>query len=504
MASVTKGSESVTYGYDGSLLTSENRAGTLNQVLGYGYDADGDFRPDSFTYAESTEDYVYDDDGLLTGAGDFAIFRNADTGLPGSVSDSALTLSRDFNGYGETDREAYSVGGNQMAWEVTERDNAGRITQKTETVGGETITYEYDYDDMGRLLTVLKDGELVEEYQYDAAGRRNYELNTRRGISRTADGDFDYDDADCLTEIGDADYEYDADGFLLRKTDGADVTLYDYSLRGELLSVSLPDGRFIEYVHDPLGRRIAKTVDGTITEKYLWSGLTTLLAVYDGSDNLLMRFEYAAGRMPVVMTKGGQRYYLAYDQVGTLRAVADASGNVVKWVEYDTFGNVINDSNTAFAVPFGFAGGLHDADTGLVRFGYRDYDPDTGRWTAKDPILFAGGDTDLYGYVLNDPVNWIDSDGLAPKDKLYGLPKKFWNWYHRKIKQPGDPDLTKEDAYDYYEEWKDSGEPGPDNDKKRMKPPIPKFPIRGPIIFCFPRINDHFINNFEGACPSDT
>ncbi|GBC59950.1 hypothetical protein DENIS_0892 [Desulfonema ishimotonii] len=86
---------------------------------------------------------------------------------------------------------------------------------------------------------------------------------------------------------------------------------------------------------------------------------------------------------------------------------------MVKRVEYDTFGNVISDSNTAFAVPFGFAGGLYDADTGLVRFGYRDYDPDTGRWTAKDPILFAGGDTDLYGYCLSDPVNWIDPDGLT-------------------------------------------------------------------------------------------
>ena len=47
-----------------------------------------------------------------------------------------------------------------------------------------------------------------------------------------------------------------------------------------------------------------------------------------------------------------------------------------------------------------------------MRFGYRDYDPDVGRWTAKDPIGFAGGDTDLYGYCLNDPVNWIDPIGL--------------------------------------------------------------------------------------------
>ena len=64
-------------------------------------------------------------------------------------------------------------------------------------------------------------------------------------------------------------------------------------------------------------------------------------------------------------------------------------------------------------MPFGFAGGLYDSDTGLIRFGARDYDPDIGRWTAKDPIFFDGGDVDLYGYVFNDPVNNIDPSGLA-------------------------------------------------------------------------------------------
>ena len=190
------------------------------------------------------------------------------------------------------------------------------------------------------------------------------------------------------------------------------MTTYNYSSRGELLSVALPDGRIIEYVHDPLGRRIAKIVDGTTIEKYLWQGLTRLLAVYDGSNSLIMRFEYADGRMPIAMTKGGATYYLTYDQVGSLKAVADSAGNVVKRIDYDSFGNIIADTDPSFDMPFGFAGGLHDRGTGLVRFGYRDYDPDIGRWTAKDPILFAGGDTDLFGYCLSDPVNAIDPLGL--------------------------------------------------------------------------------------------
>jgi len=256
---------------------------------------------------------------------------------------------------------------------------------------------------------VTKDGVLLEEYEYDANGTRIYEMNTLRGISGRT---FSYDEEDHLLTAGGITYQYNRDGFLTSRTYGSEVTTYAYSSRGELLSAGLPDGRLIEYIHDPLGRRIAKKIDGSMVEKYLWQGLTRLLAVYDGSDNLLMRFEYADGRMPVAATIGGAKYYLTYDQVGSLRVVANASGSVVKKIDYDSFGNILADSNPAFIIPFGFAGGLYDKNTGLVRFGYRDYDPDVGRWTAKDPILFAGGNTDLYGYVLNNPINNSDPWGL--------------------------------------------------------------------------------------------
>ena len=116
--------------------------------------------------------------------------------------------------------------------------------------------------------------------------------------------------------------------------------------------------------------------------------------------------------MPVAMTAGGSVYYLAYDQVGSLRQVTGSSGNIVKRIEYDSFGNILSDSNPSLTIPFGFAGGLQDRDTGLVRFGYRDYLPEIGKWTAKDPIDFAGGDSNLFGYVAGDPVNWVDPEGL--------------------------------------------------------------------------------------------
>lgn len=249
----------------------------------------------------------------------------------------------------------------------------------------------------------------------------NYEMNTLRGVAGRT---ITYSIEDHLLTAGNTSYQYNRDGFLTTKTQGKIATNYTYSSQGELLSVQLPDGRTIEYLHDPLARRIAKKVNGNLTEKYLWQGRTRLLAVYDGNDNLQMRFNYADGQMPVSMHKNGELYYFGYDQVGSLKVVTDSAGNVVKKIDYDSFGNIVNDSAPSFSIPFGFAGGLYDPDTGLVRFGFRDYSPEIGRWTAKDPILFLGGDTDFFSYLMNDPINFFDK---------YGLDKTSWFGDERSI-----------------------------------------------------------------------
>jgi len=296
-----------------------------------------------------------------------------------------------------------------------ERDIRGRIVQKTETVEGVTSVYEYEYDTMGRLLTVTENNVLVESYEYDVAGSRSFDMNILRGIESR---NFTYSAEDHLLVAGETTFEYDQDGYLVSKTDTVGTTQYQYSSQGELMNVQLPDGTAIEYVHDPLGRRIAKKINGTIQEKYLWQGQTRLLAIFDDSDNVIARFEYADDRVPMALTSDGITYYLAYDPIGSLRLVADKVGNMIKRIDYDTFGNIIADSNPDFNVWLGFAGGLHDRDIDLVRFGHRDYDPKTGRWTAKDPILFNGGDTDLYGYCINDPVNGFDPNGLEGWDLI--------------------------------------------------------------------------------------
>jgi RHS repeat-associated protein len=90
--------------------------------------------------------------------------------------------------------------------------------------------------------------------------------------------------------------------------------------------------------------------------------------------------------------------------------VVDAStGAVAQRIDYDEFGRVTLDTSPGFQ-PFGFAGGIDDRDVALVRFGARDYDAASGRWTTRDPIMFDGG-VSLYEYSAADPVNALDNAG---------------------------------------------------------------------------------------------
>jgi RHS repeat-associated protein len=94
-----------------------------------------------------------------------------------------------------------------------------------------------------------------------------------------------------------------------------------------------------------------------------------------------------------------------------VRLVINAqTGAVAQSIDYDAWGRVLAEIGAGFQ-PFGFAGGLYDADTKLVRFGARDYDPGMGRWTNKDPIGFAGQQGNQYLYVDGDPVNNQDPEG---------------------------------------------------------------------------------------------
>jgi uncharacterized protein RhaS with RHS repeats len=113
---------------------------------------------------------------------------------------------------------------------------------------------------------------------------------------------------------------------------------------------------------------------------FLYENQLSPITELDGAGNVVSRFLYASrGNVPDYMVRGGNTYRIITDHLGSPRLVIDAAtGAVAQRMDYDEFGNVIMDSNPGFQ-PFGFAGGLYDRDTRLVRFGARDYDEETER-----------------------------------------------------------------------------------------------------------------------------
>ena len=153
---------------------------------------------------------------------------------------------------------------------------------------------------------------------------------------------------------------------------------------------------------DGQDRCVGKKVNGVLVEGLLYRSQLQPAAWLDSTAAVKATFVYGLHpNVPEYMVKGGIAYRFITDQVGTVRLMIDSSGNIAERIDYDDFGNVLQDTAPGFQ-PFGFAGGLRDIDTGMTRFGARDYDSKTGRWTAKDAVGFASGQLNLYEYVSND------------------------------------------------------------------------------------------------------
>ena len=296
-----------------------------------------------------------------------------------------------------------AIWGTALAHTYT-RDALGRVTQASEVLLGQTQpTKQYQYDSAGRLASA-KVGSTTTTWGYDANGNRTQE----NGAPIAS-----YNSQDQLQSWRSNTYSYNAAGDLSQRTSPSGTRRYTYDSQGNLRQVTLEDGKVIRYAIDPANRRTGKTLNGQLQWQLVWQSQLRPIARLKADHTLEATYYYGdKPNVPEAMLKDGKTYRIVTDQLGSVRLVLDAdTGDIAQQMDYDVWGNVIEDTNPNFQ-PFGYAGGLYDPDTGLTRFGARDYDAETGRWTAKDPILFNGGDSNLYGYVIQDPVNWNDPLGL--------------------------------------------------------------------------------------------
>ena len=396
--------QSLAYAYDGKLPLSTTWSGTVVGSVSRTYDNNLRTASESVNGA-NTVALGYDDDGLLTSVDGMAITRDSTNGLISGTTLGSVTNSRTYDSFGQLATYEAKYGTTSLYSVTYARDSLNRIATKTETIQGTTTVWGYGYDTVGRLWQVIRNNMVTAVYTYDANGNRQTKTTTSIGVESAT-----YDDQDRMLTYGKWAYGYTANGELRTKTDTTNsaVTTYSYDGQENLRRVSLPDGRLVEYVIDGEDRRVGKKINGTLVRRWLYKDALKPAAEFDGAGNLLAH--YADG----LVIKGANTYRVVVDHLGTPRLLVDrATGAVAQRLDFDEFGMVESDTSPGFQV-FGFAGGIYDADTGLVRFGARDYDPETGRWTAKDPIRFKGADLELYGYIRMDPVNGLDRRGTGP------------------------------------------------------------------------------------------
>lgn len=303
--------------------------------------------------------------------------------------------------------------GNRLVEYALTLGPGGRIAEKQERVGHRKAIFAYEYDGQGRLARVFRDGRPEEEYGYDAQGRRVRDWTRQRGRRSLA-----YDNAGRLRRAGDAQFYYGQDNTLACCSDRQGSLHLTYGRNLGLLSLHDCHGRAVNFRNNQSGQPLEKHSRGEVFETFRW--LDPLrLAEYRARDRgCRLVFHYQGGqRLPQSATfsdeEGSRSFFFGYDQVGSLKAVGDERGELIKTIDYDSFGAVLGEDWPWLFIPIGFAGGLRDRDTGFVRFGHRDYDPDIGRFAAQDPPGDTGGDHDLYEYCVDDPVNAVDPKGLA-------------------------------------------------------------------------------------------
>jgi RHS repeat-associated protein len=262
-------------------------------------------------------------------------------------------------------------------------------------------TCKFTYDALNRLLEeTTPDGERI-LYTYDPVGNRL----EAAGSEST---EFKYDSLNRLVRAGHYQYNYDVNGNLTEKITPDGIIQYSYDADKNLSGVKLPDGKNYIYDYNAYGTRISK--QGPKGKTFYLYDREDVLAELGPDKKLDRLYIHGPGIDDLTsMIIGKKSYTVHADGLSNIVALADKGQQVVSRYDYSAFGQVKPVKET-IAIPFLFTGARYDAESGLYHLRSRAYDPHVGRFISPDSIDIAGG-INLYAYVNNNPVNFVDPYG---------------------------------------------------------------------------------------------
>jgi len=334
-------------------------------------------------------DFTYD------ARGDLSSINRRDVGFAAGSSGFTYDLLRRMTALSHTDSTATSVADYAYSYDLL-----GRLA--TQSHHGDTVSYGYDAS--SQLLSADSVLSGFESFAYDLNGNRN-------------DGGYVVGTANQMLSDGAADYDYDSEGNILRKTEIATGLysnfLYDHRNRLVQIQQRAVDGTLLEvvgYTYDALNRRISTTVGG-VTTATLYDG-ENAWADFDGSGNLLNHYLFGEGddQLLARSRSGNTDWYLT-DRLGTIHDIAGTAGVVNNHYQYGSFGDLLAETNSVQSDRYRFTGREYDDTSGLYYYRARYYDATLGRFISEDPAGFDAGDFNLYRYVGNAPQNATDPSG---------------------------------------------------------------------------------------------
>lgn len=294
-------------------------------------------------------------------------------------------------------------------------DGTGNITGASESTGSSA---RYLYDPLYRLTSVSDvTGATLEAYIYNLTGDRLSKAapDTHTDIYQYKPG------THRLASMGTALRTYDANGNTTSSSMGVDLWTYEYNDRNRMTSVQRNGMTVGRYVYNANEERVAKTA-GSATTRFIYGERSQLLAEVSDTTS---RDHIAVEGIPLAVADGGSIDFIVADGLGSPRAVASSSGDLLWTWPYATnpFGESRPVSTSGYVLNLRFPGQYADDEAALIYNIHRHFDSMTGRYLQNDPIgMFAG--PNLYSYVDGDPLNKMDLLGLCTFDCEKIIPLK--------------------------------------------------------------------------------
>ncbi|MBS0623449.1 MAG: DUF687 family protein [Verrucomicrobia bacterium] len=358
----------------------------------------------------------------------------------------------------------------------THYDLNGRKTLIETDYYSETVPAN-GYSALGNLLIIQRKGDFSTEnssYSYNSLSQltsekngiqKNYSYDSLENRLKENKDELLYNSLNQLIAQAKAEFSYDPQGNLLRKTLDGEESQFESNILSQLTAIEKPDQTYLSFSYDPFGRRaIKKTYDSKEKNK---KTLFTTRSFYIGFHELGILNEKGAIkklRVPgiagsqislksIAIEIESQTFAILHDIFGNVIALLDpASREIVESYTYSAFGTekIYNAyqkqiSSSALGNHWRYAEKPIDEETGLIYFGFRYYDPSIGRWISKDPAGFIDG-PNLYAYCHNNPLRCYDPFGLesqVSEEQFYGeVEDHCFCEHHRTCKRGGDLDKT--------------------------------------------------------------